>query len=62
MKESYKKCKDRHEDCFAYKRGLCILLTDTNFGKRSCPFYKPREQYENEIKASNERMKGKLSA
>ena len=32
------KC-DRYT-CFAYNNGKCVALTDNNFGKRECPFYK----------------------
>lgn len=30
-------------DCFANREGRCEILTDNDFGKRECPFYKPRK-------------------
>lgn len=37
----------RRKTCFACAKEseICMLLTDTNFGKRECPFYKTRETY-----------------
>jgi len=37
-------------DCFAYghRTGCCQVLTDTDFGTRTCPFYKTKTQYEND--------------
>ncbi len=35
-------CKKK--TCFANVKGVCNVLTDTNFGKRSCPFYKPKKE------------------
>jgi len=36
-------CSFFEEDCFAYHKGECSILTDTDFGKRKqCPFYKPK--------------------
>lgn len=35
------------EDCFACKDGKCELLTDNDFGKRECPFYKTEEEVKN---------------
>ena len=34
-------------DCFACENGLCRVLTSNNF-YRECPFYKTREQLEEE--------------
>ena len=34
-------CKKK--DCFANVKGTCSILTDTNFGKRECPFFKPKK-------------------
>lgn len=28
--------------CFANGDGFCKILTDNDFGKRECPFFKPR--------------------
>ena len=33
------------KDCFAYREGCCIVLLDTDFGRRSCPFYKTEEEF-----------------
>ena len=35
-------CKEK--TCFANEKGTCICLTDSNFGDRKCPFYKPKEE------------------
>lgn len=42
-------------ECHAYFAGTkgCIALDDTDFGERSCPFFKTREQAEKDkIKAA----------
>ena len=31
------------EDCFAYYKGVCVVLTCTEFKGRECPFYKQKE-------------------
>ncbi len=37
-----KKCPEGRIDCFAINaNGECICLTDTDFGNRECPFFKP---------------------
>ena len=33
-----------HSDCFANREGKCIALTDTNFNRGHCPFYKTEEK------------------
>ena len=30
-----------HTDCFAHKDGKCVCLSENDFGKRDCSFYKP---------------------
>lgn len=30
-------------DCFACEFGNCTILTNNDFGKRECPFYKKQE-------------------
>ena len=35
-------CKKK--DCFANVKGTCSILCDTNFGKRECPFFKPKKE------------------
>ena len=36
-----------HKDCFANKHGKCICLSDNDFGKRDCPFYKTESEVRN---------------
>ena len=31
-------------DCAAYDHGVCIALTDVNFKRGRCPFFKSRNQ------------------
>lgn len=33
-----------HTDCFANERGYCMVLNDTNFQGKDCPFFKTRAQ------------------
>ena len=35
------RCFEDKSDCFALGGGRCRILNDTDFGARSCPFYKP---------------------
>lgn len=30
------------KDCFANKKGVCAVLTDSYFSKRDCPFFKKK--------------------
>ena len=42
-----KKCKQKKSDCQQYCfDGRCMGLKDTDFGKRKCPFYKPKKEKE----------------
>lgn len=42
-----KKCKQKRIDCLLYcPGGQCKGLKDTDFGKRKCPFYKPKKEKE----------------
>lgn len=43
-KNKYPVCFNGHPDCFAYFSGECVVLDDTHFGKKGCPFYKTVEQ------------------
>ena len=36
----------KKENCFAYVKGVCSVLRNTNFGKRECPFFKLKEKNE----------------
>ena len=49
-------CPDKRWNCAAYADGLCIALTDANFGGRACLFYKNREQANAEWIASVRRL------
>lgn len=46
-------CSMMQDDCRAAKKRqgavMCEALTDTNFGLRACPFYKPVWVYEREL-------------
>lgn len=50
-------CACAKGDCFAYKDGGCSALTDSDFGKRKCPFFKTKEQVETEREAAEKRMR-----
>lgn len=50
-------CRNNHPDCFALQwNGICFALTDTEFKKGDCPFYKNRYEVEKE---NEERKKRK---
>ncbi len=36
-------CACQRTDCFACTEGYCAVLTSSDFGGRSCPFYKAAE-------------------
>ena len=36
-------CKT-HKDCFAYRDGNCVSLSDNDFGGRECPFFKSKKE------------------
>ena len=42
--------------CFSNQDGVCFVLSDTNFGKRECPFYKTRETYRLDREAASRRL------
>ena len=45
------------EDCFARNKiGNCKALEDTNYPCGKCPFYKPREVLEAEVRRSRRRL------
>ena len=46
----------KHRDCFANKDGRCICLSDNDFGKKDCPFYKNKTEAENEQRVCRERL------
>lgn len=49
----YPLCKEQRKDCFGYGVcGRCTVLTDTDFGKKPCPFYKSRRQYDTDSESS----------
>lgn len=55
----YPECFHEHDDCFGrVMRGdktKCFCLTNTNFGNRDCPFYKPKKQVDREWAAALKR-------
>ena len=42
--------------CFANEDNRCMILINTKFGKRSCPFFKTGEQVEQEKEYCRKRM------
>ena len=43
--KDYAPCRHVKKDCAARtENGGCRALTDTNFGKKSCPFYKKKKK------------------
>lgn len=49
-------CYKLHGQCFANKGGFCMVLTDTWFGKKECPFYATQD----EVDAARWRAKQRL--
>lgn len=49
------------DDCRAWRQGgnNCNALVDTKF-KKSCPFYKTKEQYKEEVKRIKSRLNNDL--
>ncbi len=43
--------------CFGCSGGKCAILSDNNFGMRTCPFFKTREQRQQQEQESKERIK-----
>lgn len=44
-------CKECKQDCFAYRKGKCSVLINTDFATgRSCPFYKSKSKYAEDLK------------
>lgn len=41
-------CPFKKEDCFGLDGIYCTCLQDTKF-KQTCPFYKPKKEYEKEL-------------
>lgn len=39
-----KPCLVRTKDCAACQNGYCIALYDTDFGSKTCPFYRSRRE------------------
>jgi len=37
------KCEQQKQACASYADGFCTILTDTNFGRRECPFFRQRK-------------------
>lgn len=43
-------CLQKLRDCQRYSSGKCLCLMDTDFGKRTCPFYKTEADTEKQLK------------
>lgn len=50
------KCRQEKAACFAYSGGCCVVLGDTDFGERDCPFFKVWTQAEEEDILRRERL------
>lgn len=50
-------CPNKHTDCFACVEGRCSVLSNTNFEGRDCPFFKTREQCQEENALRKERLR-----
>ena len=49
-------CRQHRAACLGYGgRGRCKILTDTNFGRKSCPFYKTTAMVTAQLRAAEER-------
>ena len=44
-------CRDLRRDCVCMRDGRCLALTDSNFGNRPCPFYKPKEETDSSLRS-----------
>lgn len=46
MAERYERqlvpCRQNRISCNGYSKGRCRILHNTEFGKKPCPFYKPK--------------------
>ena len=49
LPEPFVPCEQKHELCFAFNFGKCVILKSTDFD-RFCPFYKTRKEYHDGIK------------
>lgn len=45
------------KDCFAHRRGRCIILHDTGFSGRMCPFFKTPEEFAEGRRQAAERLR-----
>lgn len=43
--------------CFGFFRGRCAVLCDNDFGERTCPFFKTKEQKRQQETVGKERIK-----
>ena len=51
-------CKFKHPDCFALsEHGFCQCLSDNDFGKKDCPFYRNKDIVHAEWKEMDAREK-----
>ena len=49
LPKPFPECEQKHELCFAYLHGKCVILNITDFD-RFCPFYKTRKEFADERK------------
>ena len=56
VKHNYVECVQKKSDCFCFFHGFCRLLVETDFGKRTCPFYKTGAQAEEDARKRLERL------
>lgn len=43
-------------ECFGYEDRHCVVLTDRNFGGKTCPFFKTKEQAAEELAYCKKRL------
>ena len=56
MKKIYGLPRCYEDGCFACEKGHCTVLTNNNFGKRPCPFFKTMKQVKKEKDYCKERL------
>lgn len=57
VKKSGTQICSHHSDCFAHCNGICLILYDTYFHGKDCPFYKTPDKIKEECEKSKERLK-----
>lgn len=59
MKRMLEYCHQKRTDCALYMNGRCFGLSETYFRKRICPFYKTREETEEQLRMIAKQMTGR---